>query len=103
RAIYVVEGEVRCDARAFQAGTMFVLREKAEAEIVAERSARVMLVGGATLKGERHIYWNFVSSATERIDRRKDAGQNRRFAKVSGDEVEFIPLPERLNPSKTTA
>jgi len=102
RAIYVVEGEVGCDARAFQAGTMFVLREGAKVEVVAERPARVMLVGGAKLAGERHIYWNFVSSTTERIDTAKDDWQNGRFPKVPGDEVEFIPLPERLNPSKTT-
>jgi redox-sensitive bicupin YhaK (pirin superfamily) len=103
RAVYVVEGEVGCDARTFPAGTMFVLREGAQVTIGAQAPARVMLVGGARLTGERHIYWNFVSSSSEQIEKAKDDWQNGRFPKVPGDEVEFIPLPERLNPSKTTA
>ncbi len=53
-----------------------------------------MLVGGAPLEGERHIWWNFVSSSRERIERAKDDWKAGRFARVAGDEKEFIPLPE---------
>jgi hypothetical protein len=52
-----------------------------------------MLVGGAPLDGDRHIWWNFVSSSKERIERAKDDWRNGRFGKVPGDEKEFIPLP----------
>jgi hypothetical protein len=52
-----------------------------------------MLVGGAKLSGERHVWWNFVSSSKERIERAKDDWQNRRFPAIPGDDVEFIPLP----------
>ena len=57
-------------------------------------AARVMLLGGAPLDGERHIWWNFVSSSKERIEQAKDDWRTGRFAKVAGDEQEFIPLPE---------
>ncbi len=53
-----------------------------------------MLFGGAPLDGERHIYWNFVSSSPERIERAKRDWQEGRFPRVTGDETEFIPLPD---------
>jgi hypothetical protein len=55
-----------------------------------------MLVGGARLDGERHIDWNFVSSSKERIEKAKAdwRAQNDRFAKVPGDDREYVPLPE---------
>ena len=55
--------------------------------------ARVMLLGGAPLDGERHIWWNFVSSSEERIERAKGDWREGRFAPVPG-ETEFIPLPD---------
>ncbi len=94
RAIYVTEGAVSCDARTFRPGALLVLRPGADVAMAAEEPARVMLVGGAKLAGERNIYWNFVSSSKERIERAKDDWENGRFPKVPGDEVEFIPLPE---------
>jgi len=54
-----------------------------------------MLLGGAPVDGERHIWWNFVSSSRVRIERAKDDWRTGRFPKVRGDEKEFIPLPPR--------
>ncbi len=95
RALYVVEGAVGCDDRAFQAGTMIVLRRGAKVMLESSERSRVMLVGGARLSGDRHVWWNFVSSSKERIERAKEDWQNRRFPSIPGDDVEFIPLPSR--------
>ena len=62
--------------------------------VEADEPSRLMLLGGAPLDGDRHIWWNFVSSSKERIERAKDDWRNGRFGKVPGDEKEFIPLPE---------
>jgi hypothetical protein len=51
-------------------------------------------LGGAPLDGERHIWWNFVSSSKDRIEQAKEDWKEGRFPKVPGDEAEFIPLPE---------
>ena len=56
--------------------------------------AKAMLLGGATLDGPRHIWWNFVSSNKERIEKAKADWREQRFAMVAGDP-EFIPLPDR--------
>ena len=72
RAAYVVAGTVACDGRPHQEGAMLVFCEGAPARLTALEPARVMLLGGAPLDGERHIWWNFVSSSEARIARAKD-------------------------------
>jgi hypothetical protein len=93
RAIYVVEGELACGARRVATGTMAVFHPGA-AEVRALAPTRFVLIGGAPLDGERHIWWNFVASSPERIERAKSDWKEGRFGVVPGDEREFIPLPE---------
>jgi redox-sensitive bicupin YhaK (pirin superfamily) len=93
RAVYVVDGTVSCGGRSLAQGMMALLRAGASSTVQALTPARVLLVGGGTLEGERHIYWNFVSSTRDRIERAKADWREGRFAKVPGDDVEFIPLP----------
>jgi redox-sensitive bicupin YhaK (pirin superfamily) len=64
-----------------------------DVEIHAATAARVILFGGASV-GERHLWWNFVSSSRARIEQAKADWVASRFAGVPG-ETEFIPLPER--------
>jgi len=94
RAVHVAEGAVRIGERRIGTGVMAVLQPGAEVTIEAEEASRLMLVGGAPLDGDRHIWWNFVSSSKDRIERAKDDWRHGRFGKVPGDEREFIPLPE---------
>lgn len=94
RAVYPVEGEVALNGEAFPAGKMAVIVPEVEAELECYRDARVMLLGGATVDGDRHIWWNFVSSSKDRIERAKADWREGRFAKVPG-ETEFIPLPSK--------
>ena len=93
RAIYVVEGELRCDGRIFPTGNLVILRPGVQALIGADLPTRAMIIGGAKLDGARHIFWNFVSSSPERIERAADDWRAERFPKVPGDETERIPLP----------
>lgn len=93
RAVYVVEGAIRCDERVFEAGTMIVLRPRAAVTIEARVAARIMIFGGAPLGEARHIFWNFVSSSKARIEQAKDDWSHDRFARVVGDDAERIPLP----------
>jgi redox-sensitive bicupin YhaK (pirin superfamily) len=93
RAAYVVEGRVECGGQAFAEGDLLLLRPRVAAPLMALQPSRVMVFGGAPMDGPRHIYWNFVSSSEERIERAKDDWKNARFGKIPGDEVELIPLP----------
>jgi redox-sensitive bicupin YhaK (pirin superfamily) len=93
RAAYVVEGQLGCEGAAYGPGTMLVLRPGASPTLHAHGGARVMVLGGARLEGPRHVFWNFVSSSKDRIERAKEEWKEGAFPKVPGDDVEFIPLP----------
>jgi redox-sensitive bicupin YhaK (pirin superfamily) len=97
RAAYVVGGTValRGDGGTFGAGRLLVFKPGAEITLEATGAspARVMLLGGEPMEGGRHIWWNFVSSSSERIEQAKEDWKAGRFAPVP-DETEFIPLPE---------
>jgi redox-sensitive bicupin YhaK (pirin superfamily) len=94
RAAYVVEGDIGCEAQSYGPGSMLVFRKGANAVLHARAASRVMLLGGAALEEPRHIYWNFVATSRERIERAKTEWKQGAFPKVPGDDVEFIPLPE---------
>ena len=93
RAIYVVDGAVTLDGDAVPPQTMRLLAAGDEPMLAADRSARVVLIGGDPL-GPRHMWWNFVSSRRERIVQAADDWAAQRLGAVPG-ETEFIPLPER--------
>jgi redox-sensitive bicupin YhaK (pirin superfamily) len=93
RAVYVVEGALEWGGMETGVGRMLVLPAGRQPPLRSARGARVALIGGAPLDGERHIDWNFVSSDPQRIEQAKADWRAGRFPKVPGDEVEFIPLP----------
>jgi redox-sensitive bicupin YhaK (pirin superfamily) len=92
RAAYVVRGSVAHDGHSYDAGMMLVFGA-GDATITAREPSTVMLLGGEPL-GERHIWWNFVSSHKERIEQAKADWQAGRFKLPVHDDKEFIPLPE---------
>ena len=101
RGVYVVEGSVTVAGDTFEAGQMMVFRPGDNVSLHAgPQGARLMLLGGATLEGPRHIWWNFVASSKERIEEAKEAWRREdwadgRFQLPPGDDQEFIPLPPR--------
>jgi redox-sensitive bicupin YhaK (pirin superfamily) len=94
RAVYVVEGSVYASGVSYGPGNLIVFRSQVPACITARTPARVMLLGGEPLDGTRHIFWNFVSSSPDRIERAKQDWRERRFPSIPGDDSEFIPLPQ---------
>lgn len=95
RAIYVVEGEVDISGDKFSAGKLLVFKPGDRITVRAVSDAHIALFGGEPMDGPRHIWWNFVSSRKERIDQAKAEWAAGHFQKVPGDEIEFIPLPEK--------
>ena len=93
RAAYLLEGAVDCAGARHAPPLMLVFDSKARAAITAREPARLLLIGGEPLDGERHIWWNLVSSSAERIEQAKRDWQAGRFPKIPGDSDEFIPLP----------
>jgi len=94
RAVYVVQGELQVGGATVRTGQLAVLEPGSASRVGAEGGgARAMLLGGARFPTRRYIWWNFVASSPERIERAKGRWRQGGFAPVPGDS-EFIPLPE---------
>ena len=95
RAIYVVDGTIDIAGDKFEPGRLLVFKPGDRITVTAATDAHFVLLGGAPMDGPRHIWWNFVSSRKDRIEQAKADWKAGHFDKVPGDELEFIPLPER--------
>jgi redox-sensitive bicupin YhaK (pirin superfamily) len=95
RALYILSGEAIIAGDHFADNQLLVFRAGDEITVTAgPQGCHVMLFGGAALGSSRHIWWNFVSSSKERIEKAKEEWRSGRFDIVPGDEEEFVPLPE---------
>lgn len=93
RALYSVDNGFAVDGVEVPALTMVVLEPGSTPGLRSGAGSRIVLVGGTPL-GHRHIWWNFVSSRSARIQRAQDDWEGQRMGSVPG-ESEFIPLPAR--------
>ncbi|MFO0751643.1 MAG: pirin family protein [Myxococcota bacterium] len=94
RAVCVVTGPVDVGAATdLGEGAMVVLVPGQPVVVHAAQAARIMLLGGAPLHGERYLEWNFVASSKERLAQARDDWRAHRFPLVPGDGHERIPYP----------
>ena len=101
RGVYVLSGQVSQGGQSYDAGAMLIFRPGDQVAVRAGgQGARIMVMGGATMEGPRHLWWNFVASSKERIEAAKEAWRagawaHGRFRLPPADDAEFIPAPER--------
>ena len=91
-AVYVVQGELTVGEMPVTAGQIAILEPGKNTRLRALGGARAMLLGGERFPTPRYIWWNFVASSHERIERAKERWERQQFPAVPG-ETEFIPLP----------
>ncbi len=94
RAVYIAAGALEVDGKTYGRGQLLVLAAGAEVAMrtPAATPATLMLLGGDPV-GERHIWWNFVSSSKARIEQAKADWQGGRIPLPPTDNREYIPLP----------
>ena len=89
-AIYVAFGTVTVNGEPVPEFHLAVLN--ANDVIATVSGARIMLLGGEPLAGDRFILWNFVASSREKVRAAGERWTNGGFAMVPG-EIDWIPLP----------
>ena len=94
RALYLLEGDATVDGTPLVPQHMALLAPGILPLLTSQGGARLMLCGGAPMDGERHVWWNFVSSRRDRINEAKRAWRDGEFVLPPDDHDEFIPLPE---------
>jgi redox-sensitive bicupin YhaK (pirin superfamily) len=97
RAVYVARGSVEIAGTRHADGQMLIFAAGAVPTLRALEASRLMLLGGEPL-GERHIWWNFVSSRRDRIEQAKADWRAGRIPLPPLDNCEFIPLPDEPAP-----
>jgi redox-sensitive bicupin YhaK (pirin superfamily) len=101
RAAYVAKGRIVVEGSTFDAGQLVVFGPGEARLETTDTPARVMLLGGAPV-GPRHLWWNFVSSSTGRIEDAKREWREGRMKLPPSDAGEFIPLPDEPPPPQPT-
>jgi redox-sensitive bicupin YhaK (pirin superfamily) len=94
RALYLLDGDASVSGTAIEPQNLVLLAPGHKPVLKTKKGARLMLCGGAPMDGERHVWWNFVSSSRDRINEAKRAWKAGEFALPRDDHDEFIPLPE---------
>jgi len=92
RAVYVAQGTMKARDTVIPEHSMAVIANQSDIVLEAATEARIAIIGGESME-RRYIEWNFVSRRMARIERAKENWNVGRFAKIPGDEDEYIPLP----------
>ena len=98
-ALYILEGSIKSDGNIFEPKQILITKDSKLCEFEMNENTTVYIFGGEAFPEERFIYWNFVSSSKERIEKAKTDWNNQTFPKVPG-ETEFVPLPPENNSFK---
>jgi len=91
-ALYAPTSRVEVRGKVIPAKHLIVFGKGDKIAFKVLDSGPVTLFGGEPFPEDRHIWWNFVSTSKERIQKAKEDWTEKRFDKVEGDD-EFIPLP----------
>ena len=94
KAVYVIDGQIDVCGQPVAPREMAAWGDSEFLTVEARDESHFVLIGGEPLAEPHHIFWNFVSSSKERLEQAKQDWKAGRFAKVPGDDIEFIPLPE---------
>jgi hypothetical protein len=91
-AVYAVDSELKVDDEIL-APHRLALLPAGNHRIHAEERTRAVFIGGKSL-GKRYMWWNFVSSRKERIQKAMEDWKQGHFGAVYGDIGAPAPLPE---------
>ncbi|MGC9353017.1 MAG: pirin family protein [Mariniphaga sp.] len=93
-ALYILEGNIKNDGNMYEPNQLLVGKESSLCSFTMGANSTVYLFGGEPFPEERFIYWNFVSSDKDLIEKAKQDWKAQRFPKIPG-ETGFVPLPNR--------
>lgn len=91
--LYIIKGSLTLEGQSFKRFDMLVFNIGADIDFTASEDLEFMFFGGEPFKEKRFIWWNFVSTDPNLIEKAKTDWKNGGFDKVV-NEGEMTPLPE---------
>jgi redox-sensitive bicupin YhaK (pirin superfamily) len=92
--LYILEGSIESEGNIFEPKQLLVAKDSKLCSFEMAENTTIYIFGGDPFPEERIIYWNFVASSKELIEKAKEKWLAQTFDKVPG-ETEFVPLPEQ--------
>jgi len=92
-ALYILEGSVESEGTTFGPKQILIAKDSSLCAFELAENSTVYIFGGEAFPEERLIYWNFVASTKELLERAKTNWLEQQFPSVPG-ETGFVPLPE---------
>lgn len=95
-AMYVLSGAVKVEGNTYGPKQLLIAKDATLCSFELLENSVVYIFGGEPFPEPRSIFWNFVSSDIQTIEKAKEnwkAQNHEAFPKVPGDEDEFVPLP----------
>ena len=97
--MYVLEGSVHLEGNEYGTKQLMIAKNSKLCEFEISENTTVYLFGGEPFNEERFIYWNFVHSDRDRIEKAKVdwfEQNHEAFPLVPGDDQEYVPLPKSI-------
>ncbi|WP_413569878.1 pirin family protein [Bdellovibrio sp. HCB117] len=91
-AFFIIKGKLSLGEKEIGPDDFVILEHDSSLKITATEDTQVVVLGGDSFPEPRHIYWNYVSSSKEKIEKAKQAWMDGSFPQVPG-EPDIIPLP----------
>lgn len=93
-ALYILEGSIESEGNVFGPKQILIAKDSKLCSFDMAENTTIYIFGGEPFPEERIIYWNFVASTKELIEKAKKKWLAQTFDTVPG-ETEFVPLPEQ--------
>ncbi|MDF7818314.1 pirin family protein [Runella sp. MFBS21] len=101
--MYILEGSIEDGGISYEPKRILVAKNPQLCEFTLEANTTVYVFGGEPFPEERFIFWNFVATSQDLIEKAKEDWQNDLFPRIEG-EGDLVPLPSpipNLKPKKT--
>lgn len=93
-AIYIIKGQLEVNGSSYKAFDTLIFTENSEIKMSANTDCEFVVFGGLAFKTEKHIWWNFVSSSLEKIQKAKQNWNAGHFPMIDGISQRLL-APEK--------
>lgn len=91
--MYILEGSVSNQGHIYGPKQILITKDAHLCTFEIKANTTVYIFGGEPFPEERFIFWNFVATERDTIERAKQDWIDRKFPSVPGDDG-YVPLPE---------
>ena len=91
--VYPIAGEVKLDGQLVPLGQIAIFNHGEEVQFEMSQGAHFIVLGGTPHPEKRFMWWNFVSSEKEKIQKAAEKWKAQEFDRVP-NETDWIPLPD---------